>query len=353
MSKLISIAPLTSRLRSRISGENDIFARADQTVELSPNGTNRAIVPLSLPGEFDLISEALTKGTLGLQRQWLYGERTEHGPTLAFRYDDAILADNTVYAGGRHWICRPHGHKRALVIDDYDEIENAQLCTHIACNIFFGHWIRDAMCMELLAHERGLVPLSFTYEPWMHQAGYRTLFALPGFTTSTARVRNLWIVDDRGLNSGWSRRFLELRDRLRATTSSGGPSHVFLARGRRGANRSLINEGQIKGHLEQNGFAVIHPEEMDPTEIAHSLASARIAVSQEGSHLNHAQFALPKGAALVVIEPPHGANFFHKLLTDVSGVRFAYVVAQERENGFELAPERLMRTLDLVDCALR
>ncbi|ANW00426.1 hypothetical protein LMTR13_09860 [Bradyrhizobium icense] len=208
------------------------------------------------------------------------------------------------------------------------------------------------MAMELLAQQRGLLPLSFEGKPWMHEAGYRELMELPGLPVSYARIERLWVIDDLGLNSSWISRFKELRARVRGKTNAGGPSRVFLARGLTGAARELLNAPAIVELLAARGFTVVAPESLSPRAIAQSLASAKIVVSVEGSALNHAQFALPENAGVLVIQPPNQFNAFHKILFDLNGIRFGYVVAEPALSGFTVNPERLLRTLDLIEAEL-
>src|SRR5206468_5137489 len=120
---------------------------------------------------------------------------------------------------------------------------------------------RDALPKEVLAHERGLLPLSFAREPWLHAQGYRELLGMTPVRTRYARVSKLWLVDETALNGGWVRRFGELRRRIREQVRPTGDTHIFLARGSFGAaTRNLLNEGELAEDLERRGFRVIEPE---------------------------------------------------------------------------------------------
>src|SRR5206468_430963 len=133
---------------------------------------------------------------------------------------------------------------------------------------YFGHFLRDALPLELLARERGLPPLSFERAPWLHEQGYRNLLGMPAVRTRYARVNTLWLVDETALNAGWARRYGELRRRIREKVEPTGDSHVFLARGAMGATtRNLVNEQQLAEQLEACGFRIIRPEQMDATSI--------------------------------------------------------------------------------------
>jgi hypothetical protein len=346
-----SLLPLTSRFRAKLGRARPIWSRAAEKVELAPADESSALPVIALPGEFERVIDVNPLSTFVTERKYIGATRIDQGPTIGYRFENAILADNTLYAAGLLEVARS-GNKRPFLIGPYEKYEAAQLCAHSPSNIYFGHWLRDALAMELLALQRGLIPLSYVRKPWLHEPGYREITELPGHPVSFALVRNLWTIDDRGLNASWRKRFSELRRRVRRAATGESPSRVFLARGRHGESRELINAGEISEALAARGFASIEPELLTPLQIVNSLASAKIVVSVEGSALNHAQFALPSNAAILVIQPPKRFTAFHKQLADFSGLRFGYVVGDPAVGGFTLAPGRLLRTLDLVEAAI-
>jgi hypothetical protein len=344
--------PLVARLSAKLGRSRMIRHAAVEIIEVAPADESPALPVISLPNEFERVLGAAPLSTIESQHQLVTATRTKHGPTIAYRFQDAVLADHTLYAAGGYEVSR-RGDKRPLLTGICEEYDQGQLCTYAASNIYFGHWLRDALALELLAEQRGLVPLSYLREPWIHEPGYRQLMNLPGRPVSFALVRQLWVMDDLGLNRSWIRRFGELRRRVRSAVIDGGPSRVFLSRGGRGTARELVNQAAIIEALVGLGFTVVEPEELQPATIAHLLASAKVVVSVEGSALNHAQYAVPESAALLVIQPPQRFNAFHKVLADFNNVRFSYVVADPTDDGFTLSLDRLLRTLDLVETAIR
>jgi hypothetical protein len=346
-----SLLPLTSRFRAKLRGAQPIWSRAAEKIQVAPADESVCLSVIALPGEFERIIDVNPLSTLAREQKYIAAPRISQGPTIGYRFKNAVLADNTLYASGLLEVARS-GNKRPFLVGPYDEYEEAQLCAHSPSNIYFGHWLRDALAMELLALQRGLIGLSYVREPWLHEPGYREIMELPGHPVSFALVRSLWTIDDRGLNASWRKRFSELRSRVRHAATGGGPSRVFLARGRRGVSRELINAAAISETLFARGFVPIEPEALTPIQIVNSLASAKIVVTVEGSALNHAQFALPSNAAILVIQPPKRFTAFHKQLADFSGIRFGYVVGDPAVGGFTLTPDRLLRTLDLVEAAI-
>jgi hypothetical protein len=346
-----SFLPLTSRLRAKLNRGRSIWKYAAEKIELAPADESPALPIIALPGEFERVLDLAPLTTLALEQHYVSATQIKQGPTIGYRFDDALLADNTLYAAGCLDVARS-GNKRPLLLGKYDEFDEAQLCAHSPSNIYFGHWLRDALAMELLAEQRRLLGLCYVRKSWLHEPGYREITRLPGFPVSFALVRKLWVIDDRGLNASWIMRFNELRRRVRSVAHTEGPTRVFLSRGRSGTSRELLNDHGVMNALVARGFVCVEPEALSARQIVDSLASAKIVVSVEGSALNHAQFALPRGAAILVIQPPKRFTAFHKQISDFSGIRFGYVVGDSEPAGFTLELDRLLRTLDLVEAAV-
>jgi hypothetical protein len=346
-----SLLPLLARVRAKFQRIHSVPDSAVESIQLAPADKIATLSPISLPGEFDRVRAVIPISTFEIEHKITTSPYLEHGPTIAYRLDDAILADHTLYWRGGYEVARVR-KKRAILLGHLDEYHEGQLCSYAPSNIYFGHWLRDAMAMELLAEWRGLKPLSYAGPPWMHEAGYRQMMALPGFPVSFAHIRRLWIVNDLGLNANWISRFKELRERVRRSTKPDGPRRVFLVRGRKGVARELVNELAIADVLSRRGFTTIAPEQLSAHEIADALASAQIVVAVEGSALNHAQFALPSNSGVLVIQPPERFNAFHKILMDFTGIRFGYIVADPIPGGFTVPLDRFLSTLDLVENAI-
>lgn len=336
---------MTARLLGRLRRAPGLFAVADAVEELEPGSKFETPPAICLPGEVDRVTGFV--GDEGLHRARLAGGIREEGPTLAYRFDRALLADFTVYAGGTYQVYR-EGSKRPVLSGKADEFDEAQLCTTACAQMYFGHFFHDSLVLEELAARRNLTPLTFTQKPWLHEPKYRQLFERQAVATSVARVRSLWLVDERMLNQGWRSRFGALRERLRSKVTSTGARDVFITRGSLFTGRSLANEPELAELLEQQGFTILRPEEEDPETIASVLRDARLVVCVAGSAEVHALVAMPEGATLVEIQIAPFFGTIGKILTESIGVNWAYVVAEATEAGFKLAPERLLRTLDLV-----
>ena len=343
---MLNFTPALSRIRAKLTPLPPLLDQAAEVIELEPGSTTEVPPAISLPNELDRVKRFNYGAAVQVPRL-LASTRTER-PTLSYRLNDAVLADFTLYAAGRHIVYRSGG-KRPVIVGKPCLIDEAQLCTTACIETYFGHFPRDALPLELLARERGLAPLSFERQPWLHEPAYRELLEMPAVRTRYARVEKLWLVDETALNRGWARRLGEIRRRIRARVQPTGDSHVFLARGSMGAaGRNLVNEVELVAELGRRGFRIIEPETMDVRSICAAMAGARVVACVEGSAQGHAVAAMPAGAALLSIQPPHHFNSVPKLIADAIGARFGYVVAEPRGEGFTLDPARFMRTLELL-----
>lgn len=341
----MNFLPVISRARSKLRPKLPLLEIAAEVRELEPASSVECKPPLFLPGELDRVVDFL--GGREAQVPRLLATVRSEGPTLSHRFPQALLADFTVYCGNRFEVYSP-ATKRAVLTGSPDEFEEAQLCTTSCAQAYFGHFLRESLPLEVLAHQRGMTALTFDRQPWLHEPGYRSLIGLDSVRTSHARVRNLWITDERALNEGWRARFQSLRKTLRGKANPSRETHVYLRRGTLGTSRNLLNEDEIAERLDTAGFQVIAPETMTAEEVASSLAGAKMVVCIEGSVQQHAFIAMPEGAAMISVQPPARFNSIAKLLSDAISASFAFVVADPAAGGFTLDPDRLFRTIDLI-----
>ena len=341
----MNVLPILSRMKAKLSPPLPLLDVAAEVRELEPASSVPAKAPLSLPDELDRVRDFF--GGRDAQVPRLMATTWEEGPTLSYRLPNALVADFTVYSGGRYDVYAG-GRKRPVLTGASDEFAEAQLCTTGCAQSYFGHFLRESLPLEVLAAQRSMTALTFAREPWLHEPGYRTLVGMNAVATSFARVEKLWITDERMLNEGWRSRFRTVRDAVRSKVTPTGDKRVYLRRGTMGKARNLLNEEAICDRLSAEGFKIIAPESMEPAGIASVLADAELVACVEGSVQQHAFIGMPAGATMLSIQPPNRFNSIAKLLTDAVDTTFAFVVADPVENGFELQPDRLLRTLELT-----
>jgi hypothetical protein len=342
------ILPIVARLRAKLLGNPSFVSCASEVVELAPATDRAQPEAIALPGEFARVIAVQedTSRTIELERI-RQGQRRQ-GPTMAYRLDNAVLGDGTLYFAGGHQVIR--GRSTAPLLRPHkDCFAEMQLCTNYFIDRYFGHWATDGLVLELLADQRSVSGLKLAGTPWIHEEGYRELCNLQRITRSRhAQVERLWVIDDSGINNGWISRMEELRRRTRSQATRNGPKRVMLSRGTLGAKRDLVNSGEVYEALDRIGFEIISPELEVAQSVVEKLSGAEIVIAVEGSAQNHCWLALPPQSTFLAIQPPSRFNAWGKMTADAIGINWGYVVADAHPDGFCLAIDRLLRTIDEV-----
>ena len=324
-------------------------AQIVETVELAAAETIYSPGILSLPDESARATGTMTHTTLdairGLEREGDF----PHGATLARQVRSAILADGCVYASTSYQIVTPKVPRRKVLPRRVAHYDEAQLCSDMPSEMYFGHWLLDSLCTERLALERGLSGLVFDGAPSTHKQAYRSICAVTPTRVACAVVDRLWMIDDRGLNSARMARWSGLRAAVRAVAgATSAPRLVYLARSAGATGRSLTNADEVERAFDRIGFVTIDPMAFDTHRLAAILHQAEMVVSVEGSHQSHALMAMPAGGTLLTIQPAD--RFLHSYLffANAAGIRSAFVVADRQGDGYHVSVERLQQTIDLV-----
>lgn len=342
---MLSARPFAARLASRLFGHRDVRAAGGDAVVLAPASDIETGRAYYLPGELDRIEAFIDSSNPAQQLGWLHPGPVHHKATRGWRVRDAIVSRNAIYRGRAF---TTYARPELVLRGRCEAIAEAQFCGGQGGNIWFGHWLYEELSTELLAADRGLLPLALASTTYAHEAGYRALTGLHAHKPPLARVRSLWLVDDQDHNRAHVARLRRLRALVRRVEPYPGCARVYVGRGTGGTSRTLVNEPAIKDMLAARGFTVIEPEGMAPEAIARTLAGARLMVTVEGSALIHGLVALPEGAAMVAIMPPRRFNSNVKVNAQLVGLRFGFTVAETAGAGFSIDPDRLLRTLDLI-----
>lgn len=340
--------PLTSRLRRRVFKRPRTKDMAAEIVEIAPSYVRHPEPAISLPNEIERVERFEPTNSPQVHFDRLYAREQHHGPTVAYRFDQSLIYRGSLYFGDEHrnFTKSP---KRFFLSGEPISLVEAQVSSSPLEHVYFGHWLHDTLPLELLAYDRGLPAVRPPDPPWMHTSGYRSALGMMPNFVEHARISKLWLIDDRGLNKNWGDRYLRVRNSLKSCGyKKSGNEFVFISRGKSGAKREIINLNEVESILKDIGFLILYPEQETSETIAKTLASSRIVVGMVGSALAHAQLAMPEGAALVTIQPSTLFSGFHKLFADVSGIRFAFVVADRQGDDSIVDISRLLKTLDLV-----
>jgi capsular polysaccharide biosynthesis protein len=334
----------TARIRRKLFGLTTGYKAAEETIVVHPADEMETSEAISLPGEIERAIAAVPSSSLAEQRRWASPGILPHGQTTLYRLRDAYIAGDEVHS--RNSFDR-HGRTVPPATSANVRIVDEGLLCEAGGATFFGHWLCDNLCTELLATEIGMTPLSLTPR-WMHETGYRKITGLDATNAPVMAIKDLWLVDDRGYNRGRIARYRHLRNLVRNGMSDAGLGMVYIARGLTGTARNLVNDQEVRRALTIKGFAILEPERSSPQEIVDALSHASLIVSIEGSAICHALLALPPKAGMIIIQPPDHFNIFNKIIGDFSQLRTGFVVAEPDDDGFRLDISRLLRTIDLV-----
>lgn len=337
---LRSLAPIRRRIMGLKSGEQ--LNREKKVIH--PGCRVETSGSISLPGEIDRASASVPSSDMLTQRIWATAGILDHGPTIAYRLSMAIIAGDDVYTNSS--FDRFGNIKPPLQTSKITTISEGGLCESGGSR-FFGHWLCDNLCTELLAAEIDIAPISLPSR-WAHEKGYRIVSGLSSISADIMAVERMWLLDDRGYNFNRIARFKKLRNLIRRPVEKCVNKFVYIARGSTGVKRNLVNDFEVQSALRVNNFIILEPEKSSPQQIIDALSGASLIVSIEGSAICHALVCLPSGSGVVIIQPPNHFNIFNKIIGDFVGIKTGFVVADYHENGFVVDIYRLLKTIELV-----
>ncbi|WP_041392185.1 glycosyltransferase 61 family protein [Sphingobium sp. SYK-6] len=338
---------LIGKLRPR-----PLTAAAVSSRILCPPSETATPPALHLPGDFDNILAFIGAGKPELERRRTFGEAYPHLPTIEYELRDVRIAGE--YLASRWQVARFPTNRPGGDWGDGGHLKDAFLSTNILSGKEFGHWVRDSLVSEMHGNTLGLRSIGLARQLWEHEPGFRALGGLDCDYMRTARVDRLVYVDDRGLNSFWAERFLQLRGRMRANVDKSVASAgalVFLERGGQARTRDPTNQPQVRAALEAIGFRTVTAIDMSAHEIGQALRDAKLIVSVEGSHLNHLHFFAADKATVLTIQDPRRYYSFHKSLIDIYGERFGFLIGRPdpgQEGRYYVELDDLRRLIDLA-----
>lgn len=329
----------------------DILNSAISVDELHPAETIAFLPSIALPDQYERVRAGPFGIDIAKEIAELKGAPRSIGPTLRYVLEDVLVSQGTIYGRGRRKLFNYElGLDRGeLPWADYDEA--ALRSSFLGCH-FFGHWLRDDCATHLLAEHSG-TPVSMPTPPWPDRASYLALFGQSCVELGRVHVRRLVLFDDISQNAHKAQRFRSLRARvanIRVPSADG--RIVYLMRGSGGKQRTLLNEAGIAEALMRRGAVIVQAETLSVPQLITELLGARIIISVEGSQISHALFTLSDEGGILVIQPPDRFFNSHMDWAHALGMRYGVVVGEQRELGFYLPIDDLLRTIDLVDVKL-
>jgi hypothetical protein len=300
---------------------------------------------IALPGQYERVRACAFGVDVTEELTQVQGGPRRIGPTQQIVLRDVTISQGTLYSRGR---CKFFNYKldqSAASWAEHDEV--ALRSSFLGCH-FFGHWLRDDCATHMLAEQVG-VPIGMPTPPWPDRAGYLKLFNQSHMELGRAHVRRLVLFDDISQNAHKAERLRALRTRVATGRTPQNTGHiVYLMRGAGGTRRSLLNEDEIASALERRGVIIVRSETLPVPELTSVLLGAKLVISIEGSQLSHALYTLDSHGGILIIQPPD--RFFNSHMDWARALHMQYgiVVGEQRETGFHLPVDDLMRTIDLM-----
>ncbi|UJR83842.1 glycosyltransferase 61 family protein [Sandaracinus amylolyticus] len=342
--------PIMHRIRARLAGPPAITAAATEVIELHPFEEQPVSPAFVLPGQLQRATATHGFTTLPFELARVASVRTFHAPTLAMRFENAVLIDGVLFANGaRHNLVLD----RERLMPSWSrvpELHGVAFASSAVGSHSFGHFIAEDCATAHAAREKGVVYFAATRTPKSaHARRYLEIYGLaPLREIANARLHDVWVFQDFAMNGHKRARLHALRERVKAIPAARTGHGVFFRRRSGGQARLLANEAALEERLAKEGFDVIDVMQEDLDTILRRVRGASVVCGVEGSALMHGLFAMADGGAVVSIQPPHRFCMVLKDHADVFGHHTGIAVGIGTEESFELPERDLLRTLDLA-----
>lgn len=354
------LKPLKNKMLSLLGMANQSLQDACTiSWEIAP--AQRQTVPPAIYNPADLchVTASLRGSTIAREVEKLDGGIHEHASTKAFLLKNVDVVDGFLYCDRWKDTVLPRRAPLLASKPEIDIVHGSLACTWSG-NVFFGHWITDDLTLYLAAEATG-DPFIVERSQYLHEAEYRQLLGIPRHTVRRVHYHELIVFHDSGQNKYKRRRYDVLRARLKAQVASRHVKRVLLRRGSMGAPasrlyattsaaaRTIINSADVEAYLTSQGFSIVDPENLSPSEIAAQTMGATVVLGVEGSQIPHALLTMAEGGVLCCIQAPSHFNNTIRDYTDCLGMRYSILVGRATEGGFLVDLDDLKLVLEKID----
>ncbi|WP_412504648.1 glycosyltransferase family 61 protein [Roseovarius sp. SYSU LYC5161] len=344
--------PLQALIRRLGRSDTSLTQAADSVEELSPESEETPPRVIALPGQPDRARASSGAAPLRDELALLFSRRSVHAPVIRYSFNDCLVRPDGVDSPRmRHAVGARLGI--APVNGPIDRAETGHFCmTHVS-RAYFGHWLQDACATALLA-PRGAPVFMDALSGTTHGPAYLDAFGITPRQTAACHVGRLHLYQDYAQGPSKRERYAGMRASLaRAFPGDGtGAEGLYIRRGQSGQSRLIDGEEALIERLTRAGFEVLDITKADLATIQRRCRDARIAVSIEGSHLSHLQFAMPEGACIIALMPSDRVSALQAGYAHAAGLRFGVLMADPGPEGYRVDADELMATIDKADAAI-
>lgn len=338
-------------LLRRAGREVDLLKKRASAETLDPGETVCGRPSIVLPNQYERVRSCGFGRNVAEEIAQTQGAPREIGPTIRYVVEDVVIDRGIVFGRGAqtYFNAELDFSSAKLPWVEYEDV--ALRSSFIGC-YFFGHWLRDDCATHLLAEQES-APMSMPTPIWPDVPGYLDLFGQSYGQIERAYVKRLTLFYDICNTPHKIARLRQLRARVASTQPSKSDGKiVYVMRGSAGKPRTLVNEMEIVEQLKRRGIIIVEAEKLGVPLLVRELFNARIVISIEGSQFSHALMTLSDAGAILVIQPPDRFFNSHMDWARALDIRYGIVVGEQKETGFYLPIDDLLRTIDLLDAAL-
>lgn len=302
-----------------------------------------------LPGQYERATGAAFGVDLQNQIRILRGgNRLVKGTTL-YRFTNSLIAGSRVISNlgyeefswpSKRWSFQSPSHIAVGTLKS----------SYLGCR-FFGHWLRDDCAtsrLNSIGHQ-----INIPAPAWGDKESYLKFFEIHMENSSNDLfVDDLYYYDDVHQNEHKRDRFIQLRQLLRKKIHrTGNQDVVYIRRGATAKARPFVNEDAVIEALAARGVKIVCAEDQDTGNFIASILDASLVISVEGSQISHALYTLKSGGSVIAIQPPDRLFVSHYEWASIMDVGFGVIVGTPQLGGFSVAPEDVLRTIDLAQHA--
>jgi hypothetical protein len=303
-----------------------------------------------LPRDLDRVTDAIEFSNLQREMESLKAAVRDHAATIAYRFRNVSVVGGCLYSG--RWRERLMTRKRA----EAGTVPEERMTTGVvACswcgNHYFGHWITDDLPLHLAAEAIGH-PFILKRKSYLHEPGYRRLLNTWCDQVACTRFDEVLVLRDFGQNAYKRKRYEILRNRLKEQFWPVGAKRVLLRRGSLGMSREIVNAPEFESYLRAQGFTIVEPEQLTPSELVEQTIGAEVVIGVEGSQIPHALLTMADRGVLCCLQPPYRFANTCKGYTDCLDMRYAMLVGYAAPGGFHIDLNDLGRLLEKIDTEL-
>ncbi len=333
------VAPVLRRVLGPSSPEIEV---------LQPAETEAVTPPAYLPGMLDRAVSTVEGNDLSYYLDVATETSVTHAAALRLIHRNAIVRRKG-FATLRNGENLGPGRNLAELLGPITEVQTLRYCYDDVTRLYFGHWLTDAVSSALIDPNRGAL--------WMppiigstHAQDYLDALGLELAEGPVLHAREMIAYQDYGQGSHKRKRYDTINQRLLARFGGSDPStSVFIKRGRTGVARAITNEDALIEALVARNWTILDIATASVAEMQRVLLRASVVVSIEGSQLDHAILAMPKGAAMVILVPQDRFLLRFVGLCRARDIRTGFVVIEGRlSDGYHADLDEILRTVDLA-----